>query len=79
MPEQIKNNLPEDVTLVSKHSCAGCTSGDMFPKSRQGSLDVALLRKLGMSKERMVGHSFSLLLIPSSLVSMKIQDCLITT
>jgi hypothetical protein len=51
-----KNNLPEDVMLVSKYSHSGCTSGDMIPKSRQGPWDVVLLRKLGMTKERMMGQ-----------------------
>ena len=52
LPEAIKNNLPEDVTLVSKYSRGGATRENLFPSDRQGSLDADLLRKLGLTTQR---------------------------
>jgi hypothetical protein len=69
LPEQIKNNLPEDVTLVSKYSRSGCRSGDMFPKTRQGSLDGEMLCKLGMSRARMIERDALFFINFSSLLS----------
>ena len=52
LPEAIRNNLPEDVTLVSKYSRGGATRENLFPSDRQGSLDADLLRKLGLTTQR---------------------------
>jgi hypothetical protein len=46
LPEAIRNNLLEDVTLVSKYSHSGATRENLFP-DRQGSFDADVLRKLG--------------------------------
>jgi hypothetical protein len=50
LPEAIRNNLLEDVTLVSKYSHSGATRENLFP-DRQGSFDADVLRKLGLTKQ----------------------------
>jgi len=46
LPEAIRTNLLEDVTLLSKFSCGGATRNNLFLTDRQGSLDVDVLCKL---------------------------------
>jgi hypothetical protein len=67
LPKQIKNNLPEDVTLSPSILVHVAQVATCSPRVIKGSLDVVLLRKFGMTKERMTGQDalfFFQLLLP---------------
>ena len=67
LPKQIKNNLPEDVTLSPSILVHVAQVATCSPRVIKGSLDVVLLRKFGITKERMTGQDalfFFQLLLP---------------
>ncbi len=45
--------FPEDIVLQTKYSQLGATREDLYPASRKGCLDIDLLKKCGLTKQRM--------------------------